>query len=130
MAVSVIKNDEYRLNKLEEELTISSNNLLLNESIEVSGTTSWQRGSWDVDVSEYKQIMIRVGSHGATMNSAIVDVDVLRLMHATYPYSLFSYWESGNLVVLNTYMKSGMMHISVSAKTYSLAADVQVIGYK
>lgn len=130
MAVSVIKNTDYEVSELQDAMTLTTGVKILDEQIAVSGSTSWQRGNWTVDLTGYKQVVLTVGVHGALENSVVADVELVNHTTSTTQLHITAYWNSDNLIGAAILKESGEIHVSASAKTSSMPADITLIAYK
>lgn len=116
MAVSKIQTDR-----------VSTETVLVDSSIPVSGGTSWQSATHNVDISGYKYLRVYIYVHGCLANTGFVAPDVIINTGGGNEYALNNYWDSSNLGYIDI-SKHG--RISVTAKTKTYAFDYKVSGYK
>ena len=99
---------------------------IASSSIPVSGNSQWHNtGIVAIDWSLYRKVVVRIGSHGATSNSIIIDSDVMRALGSNQ-IAISSFWNSGNLVTAEVNMNGYF----ISAKTETFACDYYIYGLR
>ena len=115
---------------IKSDFTVTSATKLVDSSVAVSGTSSWQSVTRANVSRSYKKYFIKCGVHGALYSSAIISCDELKLTSGSYPFSIQSYWDADNLGTLTIYQETGSewFYIGGSAKTKSMTFDYLIFG--
>ena len=114
------------LDGLEEKVkNPTSATTLLNDTIAVTGTTSWQQIDGTVSIAGYKYIRLYVYIHGTLRSSIIIPMEAL-MATANLEFCTI-YWDANNLGSLQI-RRDG--HWWVDAKAKDLIFYYTIIGYK
>lgn len=113
------------LDSLNSKMAASEFTELVNNNVAASGDSDWHTASDSIPSLDYNYLFVKISVHGATMQSAIIDVDALKV--CTSPIELSAYWDSTNIVTIRI-TRNGA--ITLNAKTRTYAADYYIAGIK